>query len=324
MEEDVLDDLITYLETLKEQGKRYVQISAEGMAALDSLLAPQKKIVPQPVREASIPIATSFVPQSAATGKYTRISSVSGQENPFNNQPLTTTSGKAMPIRTPKIDIQLDLTQKLTLEQKQEKLKDLQQQILQCQKCPHLVAARHKVVFGVGDPDSPLMFVGEAPGADEDMQGEPFVGRAGQLLMKIIAAMGLSREQVFIGNILKCRPDTPGQTSGNRPPTPNEMAICLPWLLKQIEIVQPKVIVALGATAINGLLSETMALNKIRGKFRNFHGINVMPTYHPSFLLRYASPEIKRKVWEDMMAVMEKLEMPISEKQKGYFLPKAN
>ncbi len=124
------------------------------------------------------------------------------------------------------------------------------------------------------------MFIGEAPGADEDTLGEPFVGRAGQILTKIIVAMGLSREQVFIANILKCRPDTPGQTSGNRPPTPEEMKTCFPWLAKQIEIVQPKVIVALGATAVNGLLSQTTPISRLRGHFQPFHGIQVLSLIH--------------------------------------------
>jgi DNA polymerase len=166
------------------------------------------------------------------------------------------------------------------------------------------------------------MFVGEAPGADEDIQGEPFVGRAGQLLTKIIQTMGLGRDKVYIANILKCRPDTPGQTSGNRAPLPEEMQTCIPYLMEQISIIRPKVIVALGSTAVAGLLGPVGTITKMRGKFVNFHGIPVMPTYHPSYLLHNQVLKLKREVWEDMLQVMEKLQMPISDKQKGFFLSK--
>src|ERR1700678_953930 len=189
-----------------------------------------------------------------------------------------------------------------------------------CLKCPHLVKSRRNVVFGVGDIHAQLMFVGEAPGADEDAQGEPFVGAAGQLLTRIIKTMGLSRETVYIANILKCRPDTPGQSSGNRKPTSDEMKTCLPYLLEQIDLIRPKVLVALGATAIEGLLGAGGGIGKLRGKFQTFRDIPMMPTFHPAYLLRNQALAEKRKVWEDMLQVMEKLQLPISEKQRGFFL----
>jgi DNA polymerase len=189
-----------------------------------------------------------------------------------------------------------------------------------CVKCPHLVKSRRNVVFGVGSVHAELMFVGEAPGADEDAQGEPFVGAAGQLLTRIIKTMGLSRETVYIANILKCRPDTPGQSSGNRKPSGEEMKTCLPFLLAQIDLIRPKVLVALGATAIEGLLGPGHLIGKVRGKFQTFRDIPLMPTFHPAYLLRNQALSEKRKVWEDMLQVMEKLQLPISEKQRGYFL----
>ena len=164
------------------------------------------------------------------------------------------------------------------------------------------------------------MFVGEAPGADEDEQGEPFVGKAGQLFTKIIQTMGLSRETVYIANILKCRPDTPGETSGNRKPMPEEMQTCIPYLHEQIDLIKPKVIVALGATAVEGLLGKTIGITKLRGNWREYRGTPLMPTYHPAYLLRNQALSEKRNVWEDMLAAMEKLGMPITEKQRGYFL----
>jgi uracil-DNA glycosylase family 4 len=149
----------------------------------------------------------------------------------------------------------------------------LRERALACVKCPHLAASRTTVVFGVGSIDAQLMFVGEAPGADEDEQGEPFVGRAGQLLTKIILATGLSRADVYIANILKCRPDTPGQSAGNRPPTPEERATCIPYLQEQIDLIKPKAIVALGATAVDGLLGKTLGITKLRGNWQTYRGI---------------------------------------------------
>jgi DNA polymerase len=164
------------------------------------------------------------------------------------------------------------------------------------------------------------MFVGEAPGADEDVQGEPFVGKAGQLLTKIIQTMGLSREAVYIANILKCRPDTPGETAGNRKPTPEEMQTCIPFLHEQIDLVQPKVLVALGATAVEGLLGKTVGITRLRGNWQTYRGIPLMPTYHPAYLLRNQALSEKRRVWEDMLQVMAKLGMSATEKQQNYFL----
>jgi len=202
---------------------------------------------------------------------------------------------------------------------KTDRMAALRQIALACQKCQHLVSSRTQVVFGVGNLEAELMFVGEAPGADEDLQGEPFVGKAGQLLTKIIAAMGYAREEVFIGNVLKCRPDMPANESGNRKPRPDEMATCLPYLAEQIEIIQPKVLVALGATAMQGLTGATEPMNQLRGRWHQFKGIPLMATYHPAYLLRNQANSEKRKVWEDMLLVLEKLEKPISDKQRNYF-----
>jgi uracil-DNA glycosylase len=205
---------------------------------------------------------------------------------------------------------------------KAARLAELRGPVLACTKCPQLVKSRTQVVFGVGNPDAALMFVGEAPGEDEDKQGEPFVGKAGQLLTKIIEAMGLRRDDVYIGNVLKCRPDMPAGESGNRKPKPAEMQTCLPYLRQQIEIIQPRALVALGATAMEGLLGETSPMNRLRGRWHEFNGIPLMATYHPAYLLRNQSLSEKRKVWEDMLMVMERLALPISEKQRNFFLPK--
>lgn len=198
-------------------------------------------------------------------------------------------------------------------------MESLREAALRCTECPHLVRSRTQVVFGVGNPAADLMFVGEAPGADEDIQGEPFVGKAGQLLTKIIQTMGYTRDTVYIGNVLKCRPDMPAGSTGNRKPRPEEMRTCFPWLEKQIELIAPKVLVALGATAVEGLLGDTRPMRELRGRWLEYRGIPVMATYHPAYLLRNQSISEKRKVWEDMLLVLEKLGAPISEKQRAYF-----
>ena len=205
---------------------------------------------------------------------------------------------------------------------KAEKLRHLAERAAVCVKCPHLAARRHTVVFGVGHPEAKLMFVGEAPGEEEDLRGEPFVGRAGQLLTKMIVAMGLTREQVYIANIVKCRPDMPPGASGNRKPTKQEMDTCVPYLRAQIDVIKPTVMVALGATAVEGLLGPVGTIGSLRGKFLEYRSTPLMPTYHPSYLLRNQSNTEKRKVWEDLLKVMERLEMPVTDKQRGFFLAK--
>ena len=205
---------------------------------------------------------------------------------------------------------------------KTERLAALRAETLQCQICPHLAKSRTQVVFGVGDPEARLMFVGEAPGADEDEKGEPFVGLAGKLLTKMLTAMELTREQIYIANVLKCRPDMPGSTSGNRKPTRTEMDACLPYLRAQVAIIAPVVIVALGATAVEGLFGpQKTTISRLRGTWMELDGVPVRPTFHPSYLLHNQNLALKRLVWEDLLSVMERLPLPISEKQRGFFLP---
>lgn len=170
--------------------------------------------------------------------------------------------------------------------------------VASCKKCS-LHSTRTNTVPGQGNSRPELMFVGEAPGADEDQQGLAFVGRAGQLLTKMIVAMGFTREEVFIGNILKCRPPN------NRPPAPAEMKTCLPYLKEQIAILKPKVIVTLGSTAIHGLVDSDLGISELRGKWTSFEGIKLMPTYHPAYLLR--NPSAKKFVWADLQEVLKLL-----------------
>jgi len=168
-----------------------------------------------------------------------------------------------------------------------------------CRRCK-LHANRTQIVFGVGNPQAKLMFVGEAPGRDEDLRGEPFVGLAGQLLTRIIQAIQLSREEVYIANIIKCRPPE------NRNPEPDEIAACEPFLIKQLQAIRPKLICALGNFAAQALLKTEEKISSLRGKFQEYQGIPLMPTYHPAFLLR--NPNRKREVWEDMKQIKREYE----------------
>lgn len=175
-----------------------------------------------------------------------------------------------------------------------------------CKRC-QLAGTRTNVVFGEGSPRAELVFVGEAPGADEDAQGRPFVGRAGQLLTKIIESIGLKRADVYICNVLKCRPP------GNRNPLPEEMAMCVPYLERQLELIKPKVICALGKFAAQTLVNTEIPITKLRGRFYHYRGIKLMPTYHPAYLLR--NPSGKKEVWEDMKAIAKELNIKIPKRK---------
>ena len=194
--------------------------------------------------------------------------------------------------------------------------------------CRANVRPGKKIVLGVGALDAKIMFVGEAPGAEEEIQGEPFVGPAGQLLTKMIQAMGLKRGEVYIGNIMNWRPQMPTvdgrEQVGNRPPTEEEMRYCLPYLRAQVEIVQPVLLVAVGKTALEGLLGfgKFKTLGEARGQWHDFAGTPLMVTYHPSYILREPTNRKKRMIWEDLLKVMERATLPISEKRRAYFLDK--
>lgn len=187
----------------------------------------------------------------------------------------------------------------LTAEQAQKALRDIREKMGDCKRCklhPH----RTQIVFGTGNPKADLVFVGEGPGRDEDLQGEPFVGRAGQLLTRMIEAMKLSRQQVYIANIIKCRPPE------NRNPEADEIAACEPFLAEQLAVIRPVVICALGTFAAQTLLQTRVKITQLRGKFHDYRGIKLMPTFHPAYLLR--NPHDKKSAWEDLQKVMAELQ----------------
>lgn len=194
--------------------------------------------------------------------------------------------------------------------EKHETLEQIRKDMGECQRCK-LGATRKNLVFGVGNPKARLVFVGEAPGADEDAQGEPFVGDAGKMLNRIIAAMELKREEVYICNVVKCRPPQ------NRPPESDEISACMPFLLRQLASIKPEVIVALGSSAAQALLQTKVPISKMRGKFHDFHGIPLMPTYHPSYLLRTGgNSDSFWSVWDDMKQVLQLLNLPVPDKSR--------
>lgn len=181
---------------------------------------------------------------------------------------------------------------------RQENLDEVRADLGDCQRCP-LCRGRRQIVFGVGSPAAPIVFVGEAPGREEDESGEPFVGEAGRLLDRILFAMGLERNQVYICNVIKCRPQ------GNRDPAPEEIASCEPYLKRQLAAIRPRIIVTLGRFAAQTLLQDETVISRLRGKWREYEGIPLMPTFHPAYLLR--NPAEKRDVWEDMKQVQHRL-----------------
>lgn len=306
--QQVLEATVQELERLKRNGVRFVAVAPETLAAFKA-----KPAASAPAKASSPATSTrrsaSVAPASTAPARPVTAPSPAPAAPVVSARLETDPSSASAPAAPP-----------LSAEAKIAAFADLQQWVLGCIKCKNLVDSRKNVVFGVGNINADLMFVGEAPGADEDAQGEPFVGAAGQLLTKIIQTMGLSRETVYIANILKCRPDMPPHTSGNRKPTPEEMRTCIPYLQEQIDLIRPKVLVGLGATAMEGLLGKAIFITKARGQWHSYRGIPLMPTYHPAYLLRNQALAEKRRVWEDMLKVMEKLALPISEKQRNYFL----
>jgi uracil-DNA glycosylase len=205
----------------------------------------------------------------------------------------------AAPLVVPPAPVRAPLAAPLDPEEKRRRLEVLAETVKGCTRCA-LHAGRTQTVFARGDGTSGLCFVGEGPGADEDAVGFPFVGKAGQLLDKMIGAMGLSRDEVYVCNIVKCRPPD------NRKPEPEEMASCMPYLVEQLGILQPQVIVALGATAVQGLLGTSEGITRLRGRWKLYQGeVPVMPTFHPAFLLR--DPSKKKEVWDDLQAVLRQM-----------------
>ncbi len=297
-----LEAIIDELKTLRSEGVSSVYLEDHTLDALRARATESRESAVQQPQAIDLPELPAAQPKKRAAKK-AATDPAKAQGLPEGTKPIP----EPTPFELPKGD-------------KQAKWNWLRDRVLNCPVCNEHRKPDKQIVFGVGNLNANIFFCGEAPGADEETQGEPFVGQAGQLLTKIIKAMGLNREDVYISNILNWRPEH-NLPSGNRKPVLAEMRFGLPTLVAQLRIVQPRVIVALGGTAVDGLLGPDpkRRMRQVRGKWHEFEQTPLMITYHPSYLLHNNSPATKREVWEDMLAVMEHLKMPITEKQRGYF-----
>ena len=318
----LLEATIVHLEQLRSQAVNSIPVSSEILTSLVNkhLPAGAHPSLPRVPSNLTPPLSSpSFSPTSFPSPASTR--------KPF--APLTPQAASSRWARA------LDSSQssavssgwnppRLAIEDKAAAFDTLRRQILSCIHCSHLVSTRASVVVGAGSIDAKIMFVGEAPDLLDDRVGRPFDGAPGEMLTRILTAMGLSREAVFITHIVKCRPDTQLGDSGNRKPQLNEINRCHPWLAAQIKLIQPQVIVALGSTATESLINRaSVDLAKLRGQWLNYLGIPVMPTFHPAYLIRAETLTNKRLAWEDMLLVLEKATYPITSKQRGFFLQKS-
>lgn len=286
MTEEILNELAAVASQLEEQLKFYreigvADIGGTGRVAGDTADDFQEEVAPE-ISLSESPAATEQPQEEEVMAKKKAPVEQAGLFGDLLPAAAALPQAKSLPV----------------LEAQDASLEAIREDIGECTRCK-LHEHRTKIVFGEGNPKAELVFVGEGPGADEDATGRPFVGRAGQLLDKIIAAIGLKREEVFITNIVKCRPPQ------NRTPERDEVATCEQFLFRQLAFIQPRVIVALGAPAFQCLLKTKEPISKSRGEWRDWHGIKVMPTFHPAFLLRV--PEKKREAWEDMKKVRDYL-----------------
>jgi DNA polymerase len=306
----VLLTLTDELRRLKASGVKTVSVSDDSLAKLHRIIEVRK-------RSGDAPETVGTSPPAA---------------EPRSVEPVVQQPEPRTPVPSPARLLPPPPEVVLPAGDKADRWAALRDLVLNHPVCRAHVRPGKKVVFGVGNLEARILFVGEAPGAEEEQQGEPFVGPAGQLLTKMIKAMGLERGDCYIGNIMNWRPELPARADGlqvgNREPTPEEMAFCLPFITAQIEVIGPALIVALGATAARGLLGahSVRTLGDVRGRWHDYRGRPLRVTYHPSYLLRKevegaaAARKAKRTAWEDFMAVMERAGLPITDKQRNYFL----
>lgn len=294
MSKDMIDETLAIAGDIKNQLKFYVDIGLEDIGGSAFATAPTSDAADS----MSIHVGPVGVLQESEVSRSETVAR-SDDPAPSGQSPLEQTGlfGESTTARKPGIPLRVKSNLSV-MESRDESLQAIREDIGDCVRCK-LHEQRKTIVFGEGNPQARLVFVGEGPGAEEDASGRPFVGRAGQLLDKIIVAIGMKREDVYIANIVKCRPP------GNRTPEREEVDTCEPFLLRQLAFIRPEVIVALGSPAFQCLLRTREPITRARGEWREWNGIKVMPTFHPAFLLR--SPDKKREVWEDMKKVRDYL-----------------
>lgn len=303
-------DLINYLEQEKEKGLSHVYLDQPARDHIRTLIkgapkkapsAPSPKAEVNEVQEIRKAFSTAKQPAEQTTSK---------------QRPPTVTPKEP----TQKVSVEMISSLELPEGTKSEKLVYLRKSAEQWSPARTLGTLRERCVFSSGNLDARIMFVGEAPGYEEELKGKPLIGRAGRKLDQILKAMGLSREEVYLTNLCKYRPAIQGQTTNNRQPTSEEMQACLPLLAAEISVIQPECVILLGAATAKSVLNSEKSIPELREHWFEYQSIPVRVTHQPAYLLRNEdNPKEKRKVWEDMLAVMEKLEIPISEKQRGYF-----
>lgn len=315
---DAIHLLLAELRRRRSEGVRSVDLSAEGEAALADLL-----------RRAKGGASADSVPAAAESRR--EAAPARPAFRPAEPEPRA--KAEPMPAKpsapvAPKVDdAALPPPPAVALPESGDKptrLAALREAVLACAECARQRGPSARPVFGAGDPDAAVLFVGEAPGAEETASGEPFVGPSGQILAKAVAAMGLAKEGAYLTYLMRWRP-LMANALGDRPPTAREAAFCLPYLRAEIAVVRPRVVVALGNSAMNGLLGlegeRALRITRQRGTWLDLDGVPVMPTYHPSYLLRNPSAAAKREFWSDLLAVMERAGLPISDRQRGFYAP---
>lgn len=292
----VAEPLIDYLRQLERQGQTHVHLDEQARLVLREfyrrargLSNPQTVVSTQPAQKGAVESQRQAVAELSA---------------PVD--PVKETAAKVEIVSGSATD----------------RLKSIAQQLRDSTVLKGLKSLRPTLVFSSGNAEADIMFVGEAPGYHDEQQGKPYVGPAGMKFDAILKAMGLKREEVYLTNMVKYRPAMANQTTNNRKPSPEELSASLPFVMAEIQVVKPKIIIALGVTATKGLLGSEEKIGELRGKFHQVAGIPLRATYHPSYLLHNEQTAEKRKVWEDMLAVMEQIKMPISDKQLRYFLPR--
>jgi DNA polymerase len=299
------EQLRAYVEYFRDLGVYDFYRRGEPVAAAVEESVQQASVA---VVEAVLRVRSAQPEQAAPPQQHAPVNSVAAPVQPASTPVYQDSLEPAIPKLISFNNLAPLPTERLAAADRPAALKAIQEEIGDCTRCPLAYAGRRKIVFADGDPNARLMFVGEGPGADEDAQGLPFVGKAGQLLNNMIVAMGVKREQVYIANIVKCRPP------GNRTPEPIEATTCSQFLLKQIDVVQPEVIVALGSTAATYLLGVKQSLSGLRGRWHSCRGAKLAVTYHPAFLLR--DPRQKAEAWKDLQMVMKEMGLAAPAREK--------
>ena len=304
----VAEPLIQYLRELEQRGQTHVNVDDDARKILREffLRARAASVSSGSAGAVALKRESSAAPQTAAAPSSVAASVNISPADKGSSDGASSDGGTATPCASGATAA--------------EKIDSLKRQVAKWPALLKLKGLRSTMVFSAGNAEADIMLVGEAPGYDEERLGEPFVGKAGQKLDGILKAMGAERKSVYISNIVKFRPAMPSQTTNNRKPTREELDACMPFIREEVKVVAPKVIIVLGAAAAQELLKTEDDLVSMRGKFHDYAGVPVRVTYHPSYILHNEATSEKRKIWEDMLAVMDLLKMPVSDKQRGYFL----